>query len=521
MSDVTFTDNLGRITDYGLTFFPDRPALLQPGLELSYRELDERINRVAQGLLARGVQRGERVLVIWHGDIRFLEVVLGTIRAGAVAVPVNPTLAGDKHRDLLTDSGARHVLASTVGAASAAALLAEGAVASAVVVDGFDHDAAVEDYESWLSAQSTAAPDVAVDVDDVAWQAYTSGSTGTPKGVLISHRMLLRDAQLVSHALFLEPTDRAIVSTPLFHMNACAVGLLPALSSGASAYVLPGFDAPSVLGAIEEQSGTIITGVPAMYKLLLADEREIARRDLTSLKMILCGSAPMPAALLDELLTVFPNATFCEGYGLTEVGPVATLVPRMGVRRLGSIGRPFPGLEVRVVGDSGEDVPVGETGEIWMRSECMTSGYHHRPEEDARRFRPDGWFATGDLAVQDEDGWLYFRGRADDMMSVGGENVYPAEVEAILVQHPRVRDVCVVPAPHEVKGEVPVAFVVPQEGADVTEDELREFFLQRGPAYAHPRRVEVLPAMPLAPTGKVDRRALTRRADPERTAAPA
>lgn len=502
--------NLGFVTDYALSFFPDRLALLQDDMTLTYRQLEERANRVAQGVAGLGVAPGERVLIIWQNDIRFLEVVLGTIRSGAIAVPVNSELSVEKHRELLEDSDARVVLASGNGAASVAAMVDEGLVDAAVLLGSTD--AAIPEYEVWLARQSSHRPDVEVDADDVAWQAYTSGSTGKPKGVRISHRMLLKDASLVSNAMFIEPSDRVLVSTPLFHMNASAVGLLPCLYSGGSAYVLPGFDPDRVLETIHHHRCTYISGVPAMYKLLLARSAERDDLDLRSIKLVLCGSAPMPEAVLDQVLTMFPQATFCEGYGMTEVGPVVTLVPRVGVRKLGSIGMPLPGVEVRVVGFDGSPLPAGETGELWVRTEVTTRGYHKRPQENERKFKADGWFGTGDLVTIDEVGWLYFRGRADDRMNVGGENVYPAEVESILVQFPGVRDVSVVPRGHEVKGEVPVAFVVLEPGASVSEDELKRFFFERGPAYAHPREVIFLQSLPLSGTGKVDRSALVRQA---------
>lgn len=502
--------NLGFITDYALTFFPDRIALLQDDLRLTYRQFDERANRVAQGIARLGVGRGERVLIIWQNDIRFLETVLGTIRSGAIAVPVNSALSIEKHRELLEDCGARVVIASSAAAKSVAAFVDDDLVDAAVVLGSADER--IAEYEDWLGRQPSDRPDVEVDADDVAWQAYTSGSTGKPKGVLISHRMLLKDASLVSSAMFIEPSDRVLVSTPLFHMNASAVGLLPCLYSGGSAYVLPGFDPDQVLETIHEHRCTYISGVPAMYKLLLARSAERSDLDLSSITLVLCGSAPMPEAVLDDVLTMFPNATFCEGYGLTEVGPVLTLVPRVGVRKLGSIGMPLRGVEVAVIGFDGTEVPTGETGELWVRTEIMTLGYHRRPEENERKFKPDGWFATGDLVTIDEAGWVYFRGRADDRMNVGGENVYPAEVESILVEYPGVRDVSVVSREHDVKGEVPIAFVVLEAGASVAEDELKQFFLHRGPAYAHPREVVFLPSLPLSGTGKVDRATLTRQA---------
>lgn len=503
---TTFTTNLGCITDFGLHFRPDSPALLQDGFELTYRQLDERINRVANGLTAAGVQRGDRVLVLWENDIRFVEATLGTIRAGAVAVPVNPSLPIEAHRLHLKDSSAVGILASRGTAANTSRLMSDPTVLIAAALDGAKYG--VTDYEQWLASSSVVRPEIFNAPEDLTWLAYTSGSTGRPKGVKLAHQMLLGNVAKLGHSCFIDSNDRSIVAAPMFHMNAAACGILPALHAGGSVVVLPKFDPAEILRNIEQRGCTYAVGVPAMYKLMLAEHDELSR-DFASLRMILCGSAPMPSSLIERLAGVFPNVRFVEGYGMTECGPVATINPLAGPRRVGSIGRPLPGFEVKIVNEIGIEIPAGETGELWLRSEqCVTLGYLNRPEEDAQRKMADGWFATGDLAMFDEDGWLYFRGRADDRMSVGGENVYPAEVEAILAQHPAVHDVTVVAALHETKSEVPVAFVVLVKDANVTEDELKQHSLARGPAYAHPRRIVFLPAMPLSATGKVDHRNL-------------
>ena len=502
----TFTTNLSCITDFGLHFRPDATALLQDGLELTYRQLDERINRVANGLMAAGIRRGDRVLILWENDIRFIETTLGTIRAGAVAVPVNPALTVEKHRLHLDDSEARAILASQGTAANTAALMDSGAVLFAAALDGDSHG--LVDYEAWLTDSPAHRPEISNAPDDLAWMPYTSGSTGRPKGVKLAHQMLLRDAQLAVNSSYIDSGDRVIVSAPLFHMNAAAVGMLPVLYAGGSAYVLPKFDAVGVLRGIEERRCTFTVGVPAMYKLMLAEKQELSR-DFSAMRLICCGSAPMPPSLIERLTEVFPRVSFVEGYGLTECGPIATLNPLVGPRHTGSIGRPLPGFEIRIVDEGGTAQPAGVTGEIWLRNRtCTTLGYVNRPDQDAKRFKPDGWFATGDLAMQDEEGWLYFRGRADDRMNVGGENVYPVEVEAILARHPMVHDVAVVPVPHETKGEVPVAFVVLEKEGSLSEEALKQFFFERGPAYAHPRQISFLPAMPLAATRKVDRNLL-------------
>ncbi|UQE75244.1 acyl--CoA ligase [Gordonia sp. PP30] len=511
MPGFSFTDNLGAITDFGLHFHPDEPALLQQGRTLTYRELDDRINRVACGLLDAGVGSGDRVLILWENDIRFVEATLGTIRAGAVAVPVNPNLTEATHRMHLNDSGAIAVLCGATAADHAAHFADDDQVVLAVAADSTH--ANVVEHEAWLSSAPARRPEMSADPGDLAWLPYTSGTTGTPKGVKLAHQMLLRDAQLLSQNCYLNSSDRVVLAAPLFHMNAAACGILPMLLVGGSVYVLPSFEAATVLRTFSEQRATYSLGVPAMFKLMLAQDDSELSRDFSTLRLICCGSAPMPPSLINRLTEIFPNARFVEGYGLTECGPAATMNPLIGPRRNGSIGRPLPGFEARIVDYDGNEVTAGNTGELWLRSPlCTTLGYLGRPDEDARKRKPDGWFATGDLAMCDDDGWLYFRGRADDRMNVGGENVYPAEVEAILTRHPQVRDVAVVALPHDTKGQVPVAFVVREAGSDLDESSLREFFFTEGPAYAHPRRIHFLDSLPLSPTGKTDRRSLIRQA---------
>ncbi|MGW5523827.1 class I adenylate-forming enzyme family protein [Gordonia sp. NPDC003950] len=511
MPGFAFTDNLGAITDFGLHFRPDEPALIQHDRTFTYRELDERINRVACGLLAAGIHAGDRVLILWENDIRFVEATLGTIRAGAVAVPVNPNLTEAMHRMHLNDSGAVAVLAGTTAAAHAACFADDERAILAVTADGSQSH--MVEHEAWLASSPAQRPEMSSHPEELAWAPYTSGTTGTPKGVKLAHQMLLRDAQLLSQNCYLNPSDRVVLAAPLFHMNAAACGILPMLFVGGSVYILPSFEPATVLRTFAEQRATYSLGVPAMFKLMLSQPDSELARDYSALRLICCGSAPMPPSLIDRLTEVFPNARFVEGYGLTECGPAATMNPLIGPRRNGSIGRPLPGFEARIVDYDGEEVAPGNTGELWLRSPlCTTLGYLGRPDEDARKRKADGWFATGDLAVSDEDGWLYFRGRADDRMNVGGENVYPAEVEAILTRHPQVRDVAVVALPHDTKGQVPVAFIVRETGSDLDEVSLREFFFTEGPAYAHPRRIHFLDSLPLSPTGKTDRRSLTRQA---------
>lgn len=286
----------------------------------------------------------------------------------------------------------------------------------------------------------------------------------------------------------------------------------PFLLVGGSLVILPGFNALEVIQAIERYRVTYLTGVPAMYKMILAEREALRAHDVTSLQYALCGSAEVPEELLGEFQKAFPKAVMGESYGLTEGGPVPVIPTRWGLKRRGSCGQAIPGCDVRIVGiDGATDVAANEVGEFITRNPGLAKGYWKLPEVTAQRFR-NGWLYTGDLMRRDEDGFYYFVGRKDDMINVAGENVYPKEVEDILLRHPNVRDACVVPAPHDLKGFVPVAYIVERESGRTTEEEVKQFYLKHGAPYAHPRRVCFVDALPLGGTGKIDRTALKRMA---------
>jgi long-chain acyl-CoA synthetase len=305
--------------------------------------------------------------------------------------------------------------------------------------------------------------------------------------------------------LIVTPEDRAVISGPLYHANAMNSALFPFLAAGASVVILRTFDPKQVIATIDRYRCTFMPGVPAMYKLILAQEEELQRHDVSSMTFLTCGSAPVPPSLIERLRRVFAGADVIEGYGLTEGGPTVLHSPRRGFKKLGSAGLPLPGIEVKLVADDGvTEAAVDDVGELWVRGPGNARGYHNLPDVTAARFTLDGWLKTGDLMRKDEDGYYFFVGRADDMINTGGENVYPKEVEVLLLQHPSVEDACVVGVPHAVKGEVPVAFVVPATPG-LSEEEVKRFSLERGPAYAHPRRVFFLDTLPLSGTGKVDR----------------
>lgn len=492
--------NFAQVADPAVALRPDRTVLIQGEITVSYAELDRRARSFASLLEQRGVRRGEVVGLATGNDWRFVESLLGTLRLGAVALPLNVRLGRETLAYILNHSQTKLVFATAEQARR---------------IDNFDRIIVGDVYEQALaqagSAGGGSTEAVAVEPDQLAMLLYTSGSTGRPKGVMLSHSNTWWQARSMARTMLHDEHDRGLAMGPLYHANALWLILLPMLYTGGSVVILPEFDAGAALRAIAAHRVTYTSGTPSMYTLLLSHPG-LASCDLRSIELLECGSAPVAAELLQLMVEHF-GCEPAETYGLTE-GGANVLTPRWGVKKLGSTGLPVPDVQIRIVApdDNERDCEPGEVGELWTRSPANALGYLHDPATTAERFIAGGWLRTGDLMRRDEQGYCFFCGRVDDMISVGGENVYPKEVESVLLRHPAVRDAGVVGAPHPVKGEAPVAFVVLEPGASPTESDLRQHALEHGPAYAHPRRVFFLQALPLNATNKLDRTALERRA---------
>jgi long-chain acyl-CoA synthetase len=488
--------NFAQVTDPAVALRPDQTALIAGDVTVSYAELDRRARCFAGVLAARGIQRGDVVALATGNDWRFVEALLGTLRRGAVALPVNVKLGREAIAYILAQSETKLVFTNDEQSAR---------------VDGPDRLVVGAEYEAALDAVGEPGGEADVEPDELALLMYTSGSTGKPKGVMLSHSNTWWQARSSARIMLHDEHDRGLAMGPLYHANALWLILYPMLHAGGSVVVLPEFDARAALAAIERHGVTYTSGTPSMYTLLLSHP-DVERRDLHSIELLECGSAPVPPQLLRLMVERF-GCEPVETYGLTE-GGASLLAPRWGVKKLGSTGLPVPDVEIRIVDPVNGDRDRGpdEVGELWTRSPANALGYLGDPAATAERFLAEGWLRTGDLLRRDAQGYCFFCGRVDDMISVGGENVYPKEVESILLTHSAVRDAGVVGAPHPVKGAAPVAFVVLETGARATEDELRRYALDTGPAYAHPRRVFFLDALPLSATNKLDRGELERRA---------
>jgi acyl-CoA synthetase (AMP-forming)/AMP-acid ligase II len=484
---------------------PQSVAVFQDDLTITYEDLDARCNRAANALSAIGVRAGDRVALMFSNEHPFFEVLFGTMRLGAVAVPLNIRMGDEALAYVIEDADTKVLVASAMLAERACSLRHVLGRVDHVVVDARNLEGTL-DYAALVGAGSSDLPRRKTDPADVCLQPYTSGSTGRPKGVLLTHGGQIWNTDVMRKAKMLDDTERGLVAVPLYHKNAMAGVVKPFLLAGGAIVLLRGFDPLEVIRAIERYRVTYLTGVPAMYKMVLAERDALARHDVSSVRFAVCGSAEVPDELLADFRRVF-KAPIAESYGLTEGGPVPLANTRWGLKKRGSCGREIPGCDVKIVDDDGQEVGDDQVGELVTRNPGLAKGYWKLPEVTARRFR-DGWLYTGDLMRRDRDGYFYFVGRKDDMINVGGENVYPKEVEDILLRHPNLRDACVVAVAHDIKGAVPVAFVALREKERTTEEELKQFFLERGAAYAHPRRIFFLDALPLGSTGKLDRNAL-------------
>ena len=455
--------------------------------EVTYAALDAACGAVAAGLAARGLARGDRVGILALNRTEYIEALYGTMRAGAVPVPLNIKLPAETLAFIARDADLQLCFVD--------AAHRKVAPPGVPVVD-FDAD-----YARLLAPGPFAA--IEPQPGDVCLLIYTSGSTGRPKGVLLTHGGQAWQIDALVRARRMTPDDRVLVAAPLYHKNAL-VWTKVGLGSGSSLVLLARFDQRLYVESIGRYRVTRLSGVPTMFHLILADPA-LARTDVSCVRSVGVGSAPASPALFEALHRAFPNAAASNGYGVTEAGPVMFANhPQGKPRPATSIGHPLEGCEIRL--DPGPD-----EGVLLTRNPGVMAAYHNLPEETARRVN-DGWFDTGDVCRRDGDGFYYFVGRSDDMFVCGGENVYPGDVETTLERHPDILQAAVLPVDHELKGQVPVAFVVARPGSGLGEQAVKEWALAHGPAYQHPRRVYLVPELPLAGTNKIDRAALRARA---------
>ena len=493
---------------------PDKPALRYRGESVTWAQLSRRSLQLAAGLAERGVTAGDRVALLTLNHPWFVESVLAANSLGAIAVPLSFRLAPLEIDYILRDCSPSAIVvdAGLAGLLRAAPSAAE---IGTVLVVGDPADADSLAYEEFLGARGPMElPDVGE--ESPALILYTSGTTGRPKGVLLSHRNLQLQAITCIQAMeIFDDSDVGFLTAPFFHIAGLGSIVAHILVGGTVViHPLGAFDPAAVLDAYEREGATVAFNVPQQWDRICA-QPDIGKRDL-KLRVISWGAAPASDATLRAMGETFPRALNVAVFGQTETSPITCVLRGAdSLRKLGSVGRPIPTLQCRIVDDEMNDVPVGEVGEIVYRGPTVTQGYWNKPEETEEAFA-GGWFHSGDLVRQDDEGFIWVVDRKKDMIISGGENIYCAELENVIADHPDVLEVAVISRPDERWGQVPIAVVTARPDGKLTLADLTQFLSGKLASFKMPKDLVVVAELPRNAGGKVVKGVL-RTLDRERT----
>ncbi len=492
----------------GVRIGPDRTAIIFRDHEISFEALEKRVQELAETLSKWGVRAGSRLALLLPNCPAFVYCYYAADLLGAVSVPANPLLKAAELEYLWRDASVEVVLTIAALAPVVQAVREKIDTLKMIILDP-DPDVVSLTRETCGTGpwEGEPRPLMQSDADerDCAVIIYTSGTTGHPKGAMLSHQNLTRNVEQVQSALHFTPIDRFLTVLPLFHSFAATVCMNTPLAAGCGSVLLESFSPGRVLEAIEKWRITIVPAVPAMFYALLQyrPEREF---DLSSLRVFVSGGAPLPAATLQALEERF-HVPVLEGDGPTECSPVTSVNRLEGARKVGSVGLPLPGVEVAIFDEQDRQLPSDAVGEIVVRGDNVMLGYLNLPEATAE-VMTHGWYHTGDLGKIDSEGYIFIVDRKKDMIISAGLNVYPREVEEVLLTHPDIADAAVIGLPDSRRGEEVVAVVVPKPGASLSEREVIRFCRERLANYKSPRKVLVRETLPRGGTGKVVKRLL-------------
>jgi fatty-acyl-CoA synthase len=498
---------------------PEREALLvlPGGKRYTYAELNARANRLANWMRALGVEKGDRVSILAHNGIEYIDLFYGLARIGAILAPLNWRLAARELVYIVNDCQPKVLLCGPEFTSVLAEMRPEIDVARYIGVEGaklqtseVSKASEVWDYDAGLAAASEAEPTrPPLDADDTYAILYTSGTTGRPKGAMIPHRQILYNCLNTTASWGLTENDISPVFTPLFHAGGLFAFMTPLFYIGGRIVLFRAFDLDAIFHTILDEKCTVVLGVPTIFRMFI-NHPGFPEADFRHVRFFINGGAALPVDLAHDWLAA-KGGVFRQGYGLTEVGANCfSMTDEESVPKLGSVGKPIFHSKMRLMNpDTGQDVGVGQEGELRIWGPHVCTGYWRNPEASAEVlwYDPvDGsgpWFCTGDMARMDKDGFYYIIGRYKDMIKSGGENIYAAEVEAVFREHPAVADAALIGKPHETWGEVGLMIVVLKEGQAAIEDELKAFCGEHLARFKIPKQVVFAKELPYSSYGKV------------------
>jgi acyl-CoA synthetase (AMP-forming)/AMP-acid ligase II len=505
--------NLGQVLSVNAKKFPTTVALKDQARSFTFPETNKRVNQLAHALLALGLKKGDKVAVFLENSIEIVEVFLATAKVGLVIVPINFRLLCGEVEYIVSDSDAKAMIVHDEFAETVDTIrpILVNIDPSRYIVVGEAKDG-YKEYEAFIGESSDGEPNADVKPEDAWLLMYTSGTTGKPKGVVRSHESHTAFYLINAVDFGFNEDDICLNIMPLCHINSVFFTFIFTYIGG-SVYIHPArsFDASDVLRIIEREQITFISLIPTHYNLLLNAPEEAKNRDTSSLRKLLCSSAPVRMSMKRAIMEFFPGVELYEGYGSTEAGIVTILKPRDQLKKLGSIGFESLGTGfVKILDQEGNELAPGEIGELYSRGPMLFDEYYKLPEKTASSFMGE-WFSAGDMGKRDEDGFFYIVDRKDNMIITGGEHIYPSEMEKIIGGHPGVFDVAVIGLPDDKWGEVVTAVVVP--GGAVDETAIIEYCRGKMASFKRPKRVIFIEMdeMPRTGSGKILHRVLRER----------
>jgi len=496
--------NVSRIIKRHVAEQPEKTAIIFGDRRIPYAELDRLITRTADGLLKTGLVRGDVLSLFLPSLPELIIGYLGTVRAGLTVNVVNAMLREQEVSYILNDCESRAVIVDDSRLPIIEAVMPDLVSLEKIIVLGDSGGGRCVSFASVLKQGCDRFELEGTKGSDLCHLMYTSGTTGWPKGVMATHLNVWHNATEFGKVHF-RPDDITMVATPIFHCWGLINGTFGTLSRGGTVITVERFYPEKALDAIERLRPTVFQGVPPMYNLLLK-QPDLAGRDISSVVFCLSAATKMPENLIRQIEDTL-KWRYAEAWGLTESSCVGTTAPYTETR-IGSCGRGMDDAQIKVVDEQGKTLPPGEQGELCVRGTCVTRGYLNKPGATAEVFDPDGWFHAGDIAVMDEDGYAYIVDRKKDMINVGGEKVFPSEVEDMMLVHPKIKDLVIVGIPDELRGEAPKAFVQLNEGESASLEEIRDFCKSRMAPYKVPVAVEFVDEIPRSAAGKALRRLL-------------
>lgn len=495
-----------RLAEFG-RLAPGHEAMVYENQRYTYAQLNQQVSQLANGLLKIGVNAGDRVVLALHNCPEFVVSYHAILRMKGIVVPISPSLTGMEIGVIIRDCSPSLVITSPSKASCFQSLLEDEAIGKGIMVT---HSRPVGSslyyYKQVLASGSTSMPDIYHSPDDVVELLYSSGSTGDTRGAMLTHFNLYSNALTFSQICNMTPQDRAFLVAPAYHAAAQTCIMNSSIVAGSTIIIHDGWKGPEeVLKTIQEEKVTFFFGPPTMYSYLI-DYSDSGKYDIGTWRVALTAAAAMSVemfSMFEEKFGFQPT----EGYGLSETSPMVTCNPVDGLKKPGSIGKTIPGVEVQIVDYEDHPVVKGEVGEIVVRGPNIMKGYYNREEETMWIMR-NGWFHTGDLAYEDEHGYLFIVDRKKDLIIRGGLNVYPREVEEVLYMHPNVFEVAVVGMPDAVMGEEILAFVLLRDGGNMDPVELKTFCADKLARYKIPKYIRFVESLPKTTSGKLLRREL-------------